>query len=84
MSQYLDQRMLNKVPLVTLAFWMAYVLTRPLGASIGDWLTQAPRDGGLGFSTMPVSGVFLVIIVALVAYLTFRKVDRIEANPSAG
>src|SRR5690348_6463882 len=42
-----------------LAFWSAYVLTRPLGASMGDFLTQAPKDGGLGFSTMTVSGVFL-------------------------
>ena len=61
-----------------LAFWSAYVLTRPLGASMGDFLTQAPKDGGLGFSTMTVSALFLVIIVALVAYLTISKVDAIE------
>ena len=61
-----------------LAFWSAYVLTRPLGASAGDYLTQAPKDGGLGLSTMTVSAVFLVIIVILVAYLTVSKVDAIE------
>lgn len=58
-----------------LAFWLAYILTRPLGASIGDLLTQGPKDGGLGLGTMPVSGVFLVIIVGLVIYLTSSKVD---------
>lgn len=61
-----------------LAFWSAYVLTRPLGASMGDYLTQAHKDRGLGLSTMTVSAVFLMIIVALVAYLTLSKVDAIE------
>ena len=63
-----------------LAFWSAYVLTRPLGASAGDYLTQAPKDGGLGLSTMTVSAVFLVIIIVLVAYLTISKVDAIERD----
>jgi uncharacterized membrane-anchored protein len=58
------------------AFWAAYVLTRPLGASIGDFLTQANRNGGLGLSTTTVSAVFLGIIVALVAYLTVSQVDQ--------
>lgn len=61
-----------------LAFWSAYVLTRPLGASIGDYLTQAPKDHGLGFSTMQVSAIFLVVIIELVAYLTVTKVDAVE------
>jgi len=61
-----------------LAFWCAYVLTRPLGASIGDYLTQAPKDHGLGFSTTSVSAVFIVIIVALVTYLTISEVDAVE------
>ena len=60
------------------AFWSAYVLTRPLGASIGDFLTQAHKDGGLGISTMVVSALFITIIVVLVAYLTVSKVDREE------
>ena len=59
-----------------LAFWSAYILTQPLGASMGDFLTQAHKDGGLGLSTMPVSGVFLIIIIGLVAYLTVSGVDR--------
>ncbi|MDQ2879595.1 MAG: hypothetical protein M3R41_11045, partial [Pseudomonadota bacterium] len=56
-----------------LAFWLAYILTRPLGASIGDLLTQAPKDGGLGIGTFPVSGAFLVVIVGLVIYLSFEE-----------
>ncbi|MDQ2892750.1 MAG: hypothetical protein M3R64_06630 [Pseudomonadota bacterium] len=58
-----------------LAFWLAYILTRPLGASIGDLLTQAKPDGGLGFGTMPVSGLFLIVIVGLVTYLSLSRVD---------
>jgi len=61
-----------------LAFWSAYVLTRPLGASVGDFLTQAHKDGGLGISTTVVSALFITIIVVLVAYLTLSKVDREE------
>lgn len=49
-----------------LAFWLAYILTRPLGASIGDLLSQAPRDGGLGLGTIVTSSVFLVVIATLV------------------
>ena len=66
-----------------LAFWAAYVLTRPLGASMGDFLTQAPKDSGLGLSTMTVSAIFLAVIVALVAYLTISKVDAIEEQGSS-
>jgi uncharacterized membrane-anchored protein len=61
-----------------LAFWMAYILTRPLGASIGDLLTQAPEDGGLGISTSLVSQVFFAAMLASVVYLSIRKIDRIE------
>ena len=58
-----------------LAFWLAYILTRPLGASIGDLLTQPKANGGWGMGTMPVSGVFLVLIVGLVTYLTISNID---------
>ena len=53
-----------------LAFWMAYILTRPLGASMGDLLSQARGDGGLGLGTTVTSAMFLIVIVALVTYLT--------------
>lgn len=61
-----------------LAFWLAYILTRPLGASTGDLLSQSRHDGGLGVGTTLTSVVFLAVIVALVAYLTVTKVDRID------
>jgi uncharacterized membrane-anchored protein len=54
------------------AFWIAYVLTRPLGASVGDLLSQPQADGGLGLGTTVTSVVFLVVIVALVGYLTWQ------------
>ena len=65
------------------AFWTAYVLTRPLGASTGDFLTQSHKDGGLALSTTTVSAVFLVIIVALVTFLTVSRVDDEEVHPVA-
>lgn len=63
-----------------LAFWLAYIVTRPLGASIGDYLS-APKDGGgLNLGTTVVSIVFLVTISAVVAYLTRTKTDVIELS----
>ncbi len=56
-----------------LAFWLAYILTRPLGASLGDLLTQPNKAGGLGVSTTIISSIFLISIVILVIYLTFRN-----------
>jgi uncharacterized membrane-anchored protein len=52
------------------AFWTAYVLTRPLGASFADWLGKSRRAGGLGYGDAGVSLVLLVCIAALVAYVT--------------
>lgn len=60
------------------AFWIAYVLTRPLGASIGDFLSQAPADGGLGWGPETTSYVFLGAIVATVAYLSITKRDILK------
>jgi uncharacterized membrane-anchored protein len=59
------------------AFWMAYVLTRPLGASIGDYLSQPKADGGLGLGTTVTSAIFLAVIAVIVAYLTHSERDRI-------
>lgn len=55
------------------AFWIAYILTRPLGASLGDYLSQPRHDGGLGIGTVGTSAVFLTAILALVVYLTVQK-----------
>jgi len=64
-----------------LAFWIAYILTRPLGASIGDKLSQAPADGGLGLGTIVTSAVFLAAILTTVIYLSITKKDVI-ATPA--
>jgi uncharacterized membrane-anchored protein len=53
-----------------LAFWIAYVLTRPFGASLGDLLSQPPGSGGLGMGTMGTSALFLAVISSLIFYLT--------------
>jgi uncharacterized membrane-anchored protein len=53
-----------------LAFWLAYILTRPLGASLGDLLSQAQSYGGFGLGTVRTSIGFLVVITALVALLS--------------
>ena len=50
-----------------LTFWIGYILTRPLGASLGDLLTQAKVYGGLGMGAMWTSALFLSVIVMLVA-----------------
>jgi uncharacterized membrane-anchored protein len=57
-----------------LMFWLAYIMTRPLGASTGDLLSQ-PGNQGLNLGTNATSYVFLVLIVAFVAYLSIRKPD---------
>lgn len=60
-----------------LAFWIAYILTRPLGASLGDYLSQAHDDGGLGFGTVLTSALFLTTILITVIYLTITKKDAV-------
>jgi uncharacterized membrane-anchored protein len=61
-----------------LTFWIAYILTRPLGASIGDGLSQPRDDGGLGLGTTWTTLLFLLTIVAIVAYLTVTGRDQAE------
>jgi uncharacterized membrane-anchored protein len=65
-----------------LAFWLAYILTRPLGASIGDLMSQPKADTGLGLGTTVTSYIFLGLILALVIYLTRSKVDLEEVDES--
>jgi uncharacterized membrane-anchored protein len=56
-----------------LAFWLAYILTRPLGASIGDLLSQPAKNGGDGLGTVGMSIIFLCIITSLIIYLSFKQ-----------
>jgi uncharacterized membrane-anchored protein len=58
-----------------LAFWAAYVLTRPLGASVADWLAVTHRRGGLDLGTGWVSLALAAMIAAIVAYLTVSLRD---------
>ncbi|MCU1693868.1 MAG: hypothetical protein JWM64_2959 [Frankiales bacterium] len=58
-----------------LAFWLAYILTRPLGANLGDFLGLGKADGGLGLGTLGTSLLFLTAIAATVLYLTVSRVD---------
>ncbi len=61
-----------------LSFWLAYILTRPLGANIGDYLASPHADGGLGLGTLGTSVLFLGTILAVVVYLTITQKDRTE------
>ncbi|MDW5316944.1 hypothetical protein [Rhizobium sp. PL01] len=65
-----------------LAFWLAYILTRPMGASIGDLLSQPREYGGLGCGTIVTSAMFLGIIIATVIYMTasYEPEKTLEGN----
>src|SRR4051812_10208661 len=63
------------------AFWLAYILTPPPGASIGDWMSQNnPKYGGLGLGTTGTSYIFLGCILVLVIYLSVTRRDATEAR----
>jgi uncharacterized membrane-anchored protein len=64
-----------------LAFWSAYVVTRPLGASVADWLAKPSSAGGLGLGDGPVSLVLLAAIVLLVGYLAVTRRDVQQERP---
>jgi uncharacterized membrane-anchored protein len=68
-----------------IAFWVAYTITRPLGASFGDYLAvPAPYGDGLQIGTGPISlysGIVLAAIIALVAYLYYRRANNVPASP---
>ncbi len=61
-----------------IAFWLAYILTRPLGASIGDYLSQARANGGLGLGASVTSLIFLGTILSVVIFLTMTRRDEIS------
>ncbi len=60
-----------------LSFWIIYILTRPLGASLGDFLSQSQKHGGLGWGATVTSVIFLGAILAVVVYLSVTKRDVI-------
>ena len=67
-----------------LAFWIAYILTRPLGASLGDYLSQSREQGGLALGAIPINAGFLVAILGLVVFLTITRRDATpKISPAA-
>ena len=67
-----------------LSFWLAYILTRPLGASIGDEMSQhSKKYGGLNLGTTGTSYIFLGCILALVVFLSVTRRDVIEGRQGA-
>jgi uncharacterized membrane-anchored protein len=62
------------------AFWFAYIVTRPIGASFADWFSKPPSITGLGLGDGAVSGLALIAFIALVAYVTFTRVDVQDAQ----
>ena len=67
-----------------LSFWIIYILTRPLGASIGDYLSQPASHGGLGLGTTVTSMIFVGGIIGIVVYLSVTKADVITGQPANG
>jgi uncharacterized membrane-anchored protein len=66
------------------AFWIAYVLTRPLGASFADWMGSPPFRGGLGIEMALVAGLWALAIAGFVVYLAVRRSDaRAVQDPKA-
>ena len=63
----------NMNPIV--AFWFAYIVTRPLGASFADWFSKPGAQSGLGLGDGTVSGLALLVFIALVGYVTITKCD---------
>jgi uncharacterized membrane-anchored protein len=64
------------------AFWSAYVLTRPVGASVADWLGKPAGQTGVGLGDGVVSGLALIVFVALVAYVAVAKNDIQQPHPT--
>ena len=56
-----------------LGFWLAYILTRPLGASFGDLLSQPAKFGGMGLGTIITSALFLGTIISIVVWISITR-----------
>ncbi|MGH3249035.1 MAG: COG4705 family protein [Trebonia sp.] len=67
-----------------LTFWVAYILTRPIGASFADYFGMPKAISGMGLGHGPVSIVLLILVVASFIYLSRSGIDQPETEPSAG
>jgi uncharacterized membrane-anchored protein len=65
-----------------LAFWWAYIVTRPLGASVADWLSKPPKAGALGYGDGTIAAALLVVTIILVTFLAVRRPTTTDAVPS--
>ena len=70
---------LNLDPIV--AFWFAYIVTRPLGASFADWMGVSKARGGLDWGTGPVSLALALLVAALVGYMSLVRDGRVTSDP---
>ncbi|MCU1507271.1 MAG: hypothetical protein QOG18_1657 [Microbacteriaceae bacterium] len=70
----------RKHPILT--FWFAYVVTRPLGASMADWLGKPVAEGGIGVGSGVVTAVLFVVIAAIVGYISVRSRGRYNITPA--
>lgn len=64
---------LSKVPDITLAFWLAYILTRPMGASFADWFDKPADIGGLGYGDIRVGLFLTAAILAVVVWMSTAR-----------
>ncbi|MCL9762143.1 hypothetical protein MXD95_023415 [Frankia sp. AiPa1] len=73
------------VPTVSnvLLFWLAFVLTRPLGATVGDFLTKSTSKGGLALGTLGSSTVLLVLLISFMAFARAQEMRRATRTPVA-
>jgi uncharacterized membrane-anchored protein len=65
-----------------LTFWLAFIMTRPLGASLGDFMTKTANDGGLGMSMTTVNILFFFVIICLVTYLSLMLQKDVSLEKS--
>jgi uncharacterized membrane-anchored protein len=62
-----------------LAFWWAYIVTRPLGASVADWVSKPTKSGGLAYGDGPVAAILLAFALMLVTFAAVRRPSRVGA-----
>ena len=69
----------TNIPRVPL-FWIAFVLTRPYGATFGDVLTKSPAEGGTGLGTVGASSIMAAILAIFIVYTTWNRDKVVEAK----
>jgi uncharacterized membrane-anchored protein len=65
-----------------IAFWWAYIVTRPLGASVADWLSKPTKSGGLAYGHGPVAVILLALALVLITVAAVRRPNRWAMGPA--